>query len=186
MKRTILFCAAMATVLLLGNVLATNTTIWNLRNTANTADVAVIDEEGDATFTSVTATGGFAGPVAGAVAATTLSASEASTLSGSVTVIGGGVTSRWDNTSGKIDTAAIETGALPSGITVAAANITADSVGSAAIGTITQSDTNATTTATLYTPAFIGQVLIGGAGTGTNGVWISKGLTTNDWVVVAP
>jgi len=49
-----------------------------------------------------------------------------------------------------------------------------------------QSDTNVTTTATSYTPAYVGQVLIGGAGTGTNGVWISKGITTNDWVVVAP
>jgi hypothetical protein len=56
MKRTILFCAALTTVLLLGHVLATNATIWNLRNAANTADVAVIDEEGDATFTSVTVT----------------------------------------------------------------------------------------------------------------------------------
>lgn len=61
-----------------------------------------------------------------------------------------------------------------------------DSVGADAIGTIAQSDTNATTTATSYTPAFIGQVLVGGAGAGTNGVWIAKGLTTNDWVVVAP
>lgn len=49
-----------------------------------------------------------------------------------------------------------------------------------------QSDTNETTTATGYTPAFIGQTLIGGAGTGTNGLWIAKGVTTNDWVVVAP
>jgi hypothetical protein len=49
-----------------------------------------------------------------------------------------------------------------------------------------QADTNSTTAATLYTPAFTGQVLIGGAGTGTNAVWISKGTTTNDWVQVAP
>jgi len=61
-----------------------------------------------------------------------------------------------------------------------------DSVGASAIGTISQSDTNVTTTATAYTPAYIGQVLVGGAGTGTNGIWIAKGLTTNDWVVVAP
>jgi len=53
-------------------------------------------------------------------------------------------------------------------------------------GTIAQSDTNVTTTATLYTPAYIGQPLMGGAGTGTNGVWIAKGTTTNDWVQVAP
>ena len=37
------------------------------------------------------------------VAATTLSASGATTLSGSVTVIGGGVTSRWDNAASLID-----------------------------------------------------------------------------------
>jgi len=49
-----------------------------------------------------------------------------------------------------------------------------------------QSDTNATTTITGYTPAFIGQLLLGGAGTGTNGVWVAKGTTTNDWVQVAP
>jgi len=47
-------------------------------------------------------------------------------------------------------------------------------------------DTNVTTTVTSYTPSKIGQILIGGAGTGTNGVWISKGVTTNDWVQVAP
>ncbi|MDA0578682.1 MAG: hypothetical protein O3B24_11355 [Verrucomicrobia bacterium] len=38
---------------------------------------------------------------------TTLSASGATTLSGSVTVIGGGVTTRWDNASSKIDGEAI-------------------------------------------------------------------------------
>lgn len=52
--------------------------------------------------------------------------------------------------------------------------------------TSVQADTNATTTATDYTPAYAGQVLLGGAGTGTNGVWVSKGTTTNDWVQVAP
>jgi hypothetical protein len=51
---------------------------------------------------------------------------------------------------------------------------------------LTQSDTNATTTVTTYTPAYKGQVLLGGNGTGTNGVWIAKGTTTNDWVQVAP
>ena len=43
-----------------------------------------------------------------------------------------------------------------------------------------------TTTNTLHTPAFAGQFLFGGAGTGTNAVWVAKGLTTNDWVRVAP
>lgn len=48
-----------------------------------------------------------------------------------------------------------------------------------------QSDTNAVTTATAYTPRWVGDVLIGGAGDGTNGVWIAKGTTTNDWVQCA-
>ena len=53
-------------------------------------------------------------------------------------------------------------------------------------GLATVSDTNATTTATAHTPAFAGQILFGGAGEGTNGVWVAKGLTTNDWVRIAP
>lgn len=43
-------------------------------------------------------------------------------------------------------------------------------------------DTNATTTATAYTPRRAGHVLLGGAGTGTNAVWIAKGTGTNDWI----
>jgi len=50
--------------------------------------------------------------------------------------------------------------------------------------TIARVDTNVTTTATVYTPAFIGQILLGGAGAGTNAAWIAKGVTTNDWVKV--
>jgi hypothetical protein len=49
-----------------------------------------------------------------------------------------------------------------------------------------QVDTNVTTTVTAYKPAVVGQILVGGAGTGTNAIWISKGATTNDWVQVAP
>jgi len=48
------------------------------------------------------------------------------------------------------------------------------------------SSTAVTTTNTLHTPAFAGQFLFGGAGAGTNAVWVAKGLTTNDWVRVAP
>jgi hypothetical protein len=60
------------------------------------------------------------------------------------------------------------------------------SAGSTALqgATFAQADTNVTTTITGYTPAFRGQVLVGGAGTGTNGVWVAKGTTTNDWVKV--
>jgi len=38
----------------------------------------------------------------------------------------------------------------------------------------------------LYTPRFVGDTLVGGAGAGTNAVWISKGATTNDWVAIKP
>jgi hypothetical protein len=58
--------------------------------------------------------------------------------------------------------------------------------GTGFVAATAQADTNATTSVTTKTPKFIGQILVGGAGTGTNGVWIAKGLTTNDWVAVAP
>lgn len=49
--------------------------------------------------------------------------------------------------------------------------------------TAAQADTNASTTATAYVPAFVGQVLVGATGS-TSSVWIAKGVTTNDWVQV--
>lgn len=49
-----------------------------------------------------------------------------------------------------------------------------------------QSDTNVTSQSTAYTPRHKGDTLVGGAGSGTNAVWISKGTTTNDWVQVKP
>ena len=60
--------------------------------------------------------------------------------------------------------------------------IDADVVDAANIGTIVQSDTNAVPTTTDYTPAFVGQVLIGSA---SNQVWIAKDVTTNGWVQVS-
>lgn len=51
---------------------------------------------------------------------------------------------------------------------------------------VAQSDTNATTTVTLYTPRRKGDILVGGKGAGTNLVCIAKGTTTNDWVQVKP
>ena len=44
-----------------------------------------------------------------------------------------------------------------------------------------QFDTNATTTASQYTPQLPGEVLIGKTGS-TDTVWIAKGNTSNDWV----
>lgn len=79
---------------------------------------------------SLSATGGLSGPVS----ATTLSASGATTLQSSVTVVGASVTSRWDNASGRIDAAAIEDGALPTAITVASANIVDGTVVPADVG----------------------------------------------------
>ena len=64
---------------------------------------------------------------------------------------------------------------------ISGANLAADSVQAAAIGTIAQIDSAATTTNTLYTPAFIGQILVGNTGS-TGTFWTAKGLTTNDWV----
>lgn len=42
-------------------------------------------------------------------------------------------------------------------------------------------DTNVTTVVTTRTPAGIGQLLVGGAGAGTNAAWVSTGTTTNGW-----
>lgn len=42
-------------------------------------------------------------------------------------------------------------------------------------------DTNVTTTTTSYTPVEVGQLLVGGAGSGTNALWCATGTTTNDW-----
>jgi hypothetical protein len=53
-------------------------------------------------------------------------------------------------------------------------------------GLAVQSDTNVTTVASGHTPAFKGQFLFGGAGTGTNAIWVAKGATSNDWVQVEP
>lgn len=51
---------------------------------------------------------------------------------------------------------------------------------------VAQSDTNVTTTVTLYTPRRVGDTLVGGKGAGTNLVCIAKGTTTNDWVQIKP
>ena len=51
---------------------------------------------------------------------------------------------------------------------------------------VAQADTNVTTVATTYTPRFVGDVLVGGKGSGTNAVWIAKAGTTNDWVAIKP
>lgn len=71
-------------------------------------------------------------------------------------------------------------------ITVATTiTLPADSIAAADVGVIAQSDTNATTTVTSYTPDFIGQALVGNSG-GTNYIWLAYGTTTNDWKLVHP
>mgnify|MGYP000394651261 CR=1 FL=1 len=49
-----------------------------------------------------------------------------------------------------------------------------------------QSDTNVTTTAALYTPRRVGDLLVGSQGSGTNAIWVAVGATTNDWVKIKP
>jgi len=65
-----------------------------------------------------------------------------------------------------------------------AAAIVATKISGTAVTYVTASQisSDTITVTTTNTPAFRGQVLIGGAGAGTNGVWIAKGTTTNDWV----
>ena len=56
-----------------------------------------------------------------------------------------------------------------------------------AIKVTPQSDTNATTTATQYTPRRIGDILEGNTGaTTSNTLWIAYGATTNDWLRLGP
>lgn len=68
-------------------------------------------------------------------------------------------------------------------ITEAEANITTNETALALVFPVVV-DTNVTTTVTAYTPAGVGQILVGGAGTGTNASWAAFGLTTNDWTKV--
>jgi hypothetical protein len=70
--------------------------------------------------------------------------------------------------------------------TTGTVTIANDAINAAKMGTIHQADAQATTTNTLYTPAFIGQLLTGQTGAGTVTLWIAKGATTNDWVQVVP
>ena len=85
-------------------------------------------------------------------------------------------------------TTAIASGAVVNADVATNAAIAATKISGTAVtySTAAQSDTNATTTATAYTPAFVGQVLTGSQGAGTNAIWIAKGTTTNDWVLVEP
>lgn len=53
-------------------------------------------------------------------------------------------------------------------------------------GLAVATSTNLVTVASTKTPAYVGQLLLGTVGTGTNGVWVAKGLTTNDWVQLKP
>lgn len=62
--------------------------------------------------------------------------------------------------------------------------VTANEVGLALVFAVVV-DTNATTTVTAYTPAGVGQILVGGAGSGTNAAWYASGLTTNDWTKIS-
>ncbi len=95
--------------------------------------------------------------------------------------------------SGSVGSGEIADGAVASGDIANGTIVNADIATNAAIAESklasdawAQSDTNTTTTATAYTPRHAGDVLVGGAGVGTNAVWLAKGTTTNDWVQVEP
>jgi len=49
---------------------------------------------------------------------------------------------------------------------------------------VTVVDTNAVTTVKNFTPAAKGAVLVGTYNTGTNGLWVAFGTTTNDWKLI--
>jgi len=57
-----------------------------------------------------------------------------------------------------------------------------DVVAAAEVGVIAQTDTNANTVATGYTPDFIGQILKG-LENSSNKMWCAQNTTTNGWVV---
>jgi hypothetical protein len=73
-----------------------------------------------------------------------------------------------------------------SGAITALSNSLAAADAALAAADVAQADTNVTTTATALTPRRVGDVLVGGAGAGTNAVWIAKGTSTNDWVQITP
>jgi len=57
--------------------------------------------------------------------------------------------------------------------------------GQALTSMIAQTDTNATTDATLYTAAFAGQWLFGRL-SGVDAAWVARKPTTNDWMLLRP
>lgn len=72
--------------------------------------------------------------------------------------------------------------ALEASVTAAQTDIDAtEVVANAAVpkASLAQRDTNTVADATLHTPAFVGQLLIG---TVSNVVWTSGGTTTNSWI----
>jgi len=69
------------------------------------------------------------------------------------------------------------------GSIIAAGSITAvPALAAASTGPAIQSDTNASTTITLYVPTKAGDMLIGKEG-GSNRIWFATGATTNSWTI---
>ena len=100
------------------------------------------------------------------------------TTTGALTIAEGMITDS------KIVSADIKDDTLVNADINSAAAIVATKISGTAVTYVTASQLSGDTTTdpTTNTPAFRGQVLIGGAGEGMNGVWIAKGTTTNDWV----
>jgi hypothetical protein len=70
-------------------------------------------------------------------------------------------------------------------ITTAGAVTAVPALASASTSPAIQSDTNATTTITLYAPTKAGDMLIGKEG-GSNRIWFATGATTNSWTIKLP
>ena len=116
----------------------------------------------------------------GAVSGTTLSASGAATMSSSFTVIGSGVTQRWDNASGKIDTAALEDGAID------VAAVTCDSVLNAGSFTTTPVANANVTNGQAVTLSGVINLLTGtgGAASATNTITIANPSAAGQWAIL--
>ena len=160
-----------------------------------------IFKTGNMTVTGTLTAGGISAPMSGAVVATTLSASSNTVLSGSVTVIGAGVTSRWDNAAGLIDSTklagnvavariatALTTPGASGGTTPAAGAFTGVTVGKASVasGVITMTGTTsgtATLTVADDGSAITANKPVSAALNGTGFIDLTATTTADDWSV---
>jgi hypothetical protein len=77
----------------------------------------------------------------------------------------------------------------PTAIAARSAAVTAEITAAVLVETTyakPQTDTNATTSATLKTPRYIGDMLVGSAGSGTGALWVATSVSTNGWLAIKP